>query len=100
MEVPSYPPDVIKQIRPYLIGAAMVAAVWVVMGQAQAPQAPKGPRWEYMYVEQRWVKFEPIDPTADGPRLLHAKLMNELGAAGWDLIQSGTGGYMFRRALR
>ena len=100
MKIPRYPSDVMEKIRPYLIGAAMVAAVWVVMGQAQAPQAPKGPRWEYMYVEQRWVKFEPIDPTADGPRLLHAKLMNELGAAGWDLIQSGTGGYMFRRALR
>ena len=87
-----------KNIRPYLIGAALAAAV-LVMGQAQAPQAPKGPRWEYLYVEQRWVKFEPIDPGTIGPRLLQAKLMNELGAEGWDLIQSGTGGYMFRRAL-
>ena len=75
----------------------MAAAVVVVMGQAQAP---KGPRWEYMYVEQRWMKFEPMDATTNGPQLLHAKLMNELGAEGWDLVQSGTGGYMFRRQLR
>jgi hypothetical protein len=26
--------------------------------------------------------------------------MNDLGAEGWDLLQTGTGGYMFRRALR
>ncbi|MDE2681333.1 MAG: hypothetical protein OSB29_08220 [Verrucomicrobiota bacterium] len=86
-----------KNIRPYLIGAAMAAAVLVVMGQAQAP---KGPRWEYLYVEQRWVKFEPIDPNANGPQLLQAKLMNELGSEGWDMVQAGTGGYMFRRAMR
>jgi hypothetical protein len=100
MKIPRYPSDVMEKIRPYLIGAAMAAAVLVVMGQAQVPQASKGPRWEYMYVEQRWMKFQPIDPNADGPRLLRAKLMNELGAEGWDLVQSGTGGYMFRRALR
>jgi len=75
----------------------MAAAVLVVMGQAQAS---KEPRWEYLYVEQRWVKFEPIDPTADGPRLLQAKLMNDLGRDGWDMVQAGTGGYMFRRAMR
>ena len=75
----------------------MAAAVLVVMGQAQAP---KNPRWEYLYVEQRWVKFEPINPTVDGPRLLQAKLMNDLGRDGWDMVQAGTGGYMFRRAMR
>ena len=75
----------------------MAAAVLVVMGQAQAP---KEPRWEYLYVEQRWVKFEPIDPNAIGPQLLQAKLMNELGREGWDMVQAGTGGYMFRRAMR
>ena len=75
----------------------MAAAVLVVMGQSQAS---KEPRWEYLYVEQRWVKFEPIDPTADGPRLLQAKLMNDLGRDGWDMVQAGTGGYMFRRAMR
>ncbi len=75
----------------------MAAAVLVVMGQAQAP---KEPRWEYLYVEQRWVKFEPIDPIANGPQLLQAKLMNELGRDGWDMVQAGTGGYMFRRAMR
>ena len=75
----------------------MAAAVLVVMGQAQAP---KEPRWEYLYVEQRWVKFEPIEQTAIGPQLLQAKLMNELGREGWDMVQAGTGGYMFRRAMR
>ena len=75
----------------------MAAAVLVVMGQGQVP---KEPRWEYLYVEQRWVKFEPIDPNADGPRLLQAKLMNDLGRDGWDMVQAGTGGYMFRRAMR
>ena len=75
----------------------MAAAVLVVMGQAQAP---KNPRWEYLYVEQRWVKFEPIDPNANGPQLQQAKLMNELGRGGWDMVQAGTGGYMFRRAMR
>ncbi len=75
----------------------MAAAVLVVMGQAQAS---KEPRWEYLYVEQRWVKFEPIDPIANGPQLLQAKLMNELGRDGWDMVQAGTGGYMFRRAMR
>ena len=75
----------------------MAAAVLVVMGQAQAS---KEPRWEYLYVEQRWVKFEPIEPNADGPQLLQAKLMNELGRDGWDMVQVGTGGYMFRRAMR
>ena len=89
-----------KNIRPYIIGAALAAVVFVVMGQARAPQAVKGPRWEYLYVEQRWMKFVPIDPNADGPRLLQAKLMNDLGAEGWDLLQTGTGGYMVRRALR
>lgn len=92
-----YHPEVMKNIRPYLIGAAIAAAVLVVMGQAQAP---KNPRWEYLYVEQRWVKFEPIDPNdASGPRLLQAKLMNDLGRDGWDMVQAGTGGYMFRRAM-
>jgi hypothetical protein len=86
-----------KNIRTYLIGAALATALFVVMGQAQAPKAPG---WEYLYVEQRWMKFVPIDPNADGPRLLQAKLMNDLGAEGWDLVQTGTGGYMFRRALR
>ncbi len=75
----------------------MATAVLVVMGQAQSP---KEPRWEYLYVEQRWVKFEPIDPNADGPRLLQAKLMNDLGRDGWDMVQAGTGGYMFRRSMR
>ena len=75
----------------------MAAAVLVVMGQAQAS---KEPRWEYLYVEQRWVKFEPIEQTAIGPQLLQAKLMNELGREGWDMVQAGTGGYMFRRAMR
>jgi hypothetical protein len=89
-----------KNIRTYVIGAALAAAVLVVMGQAQAPKASKGPRWEYLYVEQRWVKFEPIDPNANGPQLLQAKLMNDLGREGWDMVQAGTGGYMFRRALR
>ena len=52
-------------------------------------------------MEQRWVKFEPIDPNdASGPRLLQAKLMNDLGRDGWDMVQAGTGGYMFRRAMR
>ncbi len=86
-----------KQIRPYLIGAVLAAAVLVVMGQAQAPQ---GPRWEYLYVEQRWVKFEPINPNTTGPRLLQAKLMNDLGAEGWDLVEAGSGGYLFRRTVR
>ena len=75
----------------------MAAAVLVVMGQAQAP---KNPRWEYLYVEQRWVKFEPIEDNANGPQLLQAKVMNDLGREGWDMVQAGTGGYMFRRAMR
>ncbi len=89
-----------KNIRPYIIGAALAAAVFVGVGQAQAPKVSKGPRWEYLYVEQRWVKFEPIDPTAKGPQLLAAKLMDDLGSEGWEMVQAGTGGYMFRRVLR
>ena len=42
-------------------------------------------KWEYKVVKR-------VDVSESG--------LNELGAEGWDLIQSGTGGYMFRRALR
>ena len=87
-----------KNIRTYLIGAAFGAVVMLMMGQAAQPG--KGPRWEYLYVEQRWMKFEPVNLEGNGARLLQAKLMNELGSEGWDVIQAGTGGYLFRRAIR
>ena len=82
-----------KKIRPYLIGAALTVVLIVGMAQAQA----RGGRWEYLYVEQQWVKFEPIDPQAEGPRLVHSKVFNELGDKGWEMVQAGVGGYLFKR---
>ena len=86
-----------KKIRPYLIGAALAAVVFLGMAQAVEPQ---GKRWEYLYVEQQWVKFEPIDPRNNGPRLVQSKVLNDLGNDGWELVQSGVGGYLFRRPVR
>ena len=84
-----------KKIRPYLIGAAMAAAVLLVMGQAKAPQ---GPRWEYLVLENRWVSFKPLEQRVNGFRVLQDKALNELGAEGWEMVQTGPGGYWFRRA--
>ena len=67
------------------------------MAQAVEPQ---GKRWQYLYVEQQWVKFEPIDPRNNGPRLVQSKVLNDLGNDGWELVQSGVGGYLFRRPVR
>ena len=86
-----------KKIRPYLIGAALAAVVILAMAQAVEPQ---GKRWQYLYVEQQWVKFEPIDPRNNGPRLVQSKVLNDLGNDGWELVQSGVGGYLFRRPVR
>ena len=86
-----------KKIRPYLIGAALAAVV--ILGTAQAVE-PQGKRWQYLYVEQQWVKFEPIDPRNNGPRLVQSKVLNDLGNDGWELVQSGVGGYLFRRPVR
>jgi len=65
----------------------MAAAVLLVMGQAKAPQEPQGPRWEYLVLENRWVSFKPLEQRVNGFR-----------ADGWDLVQTGPGGYLFRRA--
>lgn len=86
-----------KKIRPYLIGAASAAVV--ILGMAQTVE-PQGKRWEYLYVEQQWVKFEPIDLLNNGPRLVQSKVLNDLGNDGWELVQSGVGGYLFRRPVR
>ena len=66
-----------EKIRPYLLGAALTAVV--IFGMAQA-QPPNGPRWEYLYIEQAGVQFELRDRNAAGrgPRLLQAKLLNQL----------------------
>ena len=87
-----------KKIRPYLIGAAMAVAVLLVMGQAKAPQEPQGPRWEYLVLENRWVSFKPLEQRVNGFRVLQDKALNELGAEGWEMVQTGPGGYLFRRA--
>ena len=86
-----------KKIRPYLIGAALAAVV--ILGMAQAVES-QGKRWQYLYVEQQWVKFEPIDARNNGPRLVQSKVLNDLGNDGWELVQSGVGGYLFRRPAR
>ena len=86
-----------KKNRPYLIGAALAAAV--ILGMAQAVE-PQDKRWQYLYVEQQWVKFEPIDLLNNGPRLVQSKVLNDLGNAGWEIVQSGVGGYLFRRPAR
>ena len=86
-----------KKIRPYLIGAALAAVV--ILGMAQAVE-PQDKRWQYLYVEQQWVKFEPIDSRNNGPRLVQSKVLNDLGNDGWELVQSGVGGYLFRRPVR
>ena len=86
-----------EKIRPYLIGAALAAVVFLGMAQAVEPQ---GNRWQYLYVEQQWVKFEPIDLRYNGPRLVQSKVLNDLGTDGWELVQSGVGGYLFRRPVR
>ena len=83
-----------EQIRPYLIGAALTVVLIVGMAQAQA----RGDRWEYLYVEQQWVKYEPINPRAEGPNLVHSKVFDELGNDGWEMVQAGVGGYLFKRA--
>ena len=88
-----YPVVVMGKIRPYLIGAALTAVLVVGMAQAQT----RGSRWEYLYVEQQWVKYEAIAPGAAGPRLVHSKLFNELGNEGWEMVQAGVGGYVFKR---
>jgi hypothetical protein len=31
---------------------------------------PQSKRWQYLYVGQQWVKFEPIGSHSDGPRLI------------------------------
>ena len=89
---------VMEKIRPYLLGAALTAVV--IFGMAQA-QAPNGPRWEYLYIEQAGVQFELRDPNAarNGPRLLQAKILNQLGTDGWEMVQAGVGGYVFKRRL-
>ena len=76
----------------------MAAAVLLVMGQAKAPEEPQGPRWEYLVLENRWVSFKPLEQRVNGFRVLQDKAMNELGAEGWDLVQTGPGGDLFRRA--
>ena len=76
----------------------MAAAVLLVMGQAKAPREPQGPRWEYLVLENRWVSFKPLEQRVNGFRVLQDKALNELGAKGWDLVQTGPGGYLFRRA--
>ena len=87
-----------EKIRPYLVGAVLTAAV--ILGMAQA-QAPNGPRWEYLYIEQAGVRFELRDPNAagNGARLLQAKLLNQLGNDGWEMVQAGVGGYVFKRRV-
>ena len=86
-----------EKIRPYLIGAALAAVV--ILGMAQAVE-PQDKRWQYLYVEQQWVKFEPIDLRNNGARLVQSKVLNDLGNDGRELVQSGVGGYLFRRPVR
>ena len=83
-----------EKIRPYLIGAALTAILVVGMAQTQA----RGTRWEYLYIEQAGVQYELIDPKAGpGPRLLQSKILNTLGDEGWEMVQAGAGGYVFKR---
>jgi len=83
-----------EKIRPYLIGAALATVLIVGMAQAQA----RGGRWEYLYIEQAGVQYELIDPKAGlGPRLLQSKILNTLGDEGWEMVQAGVGGYVFKR---
>ncbi len=85
---------VMGKIRPYLIGAALTTVLIVGMAQSQA----RGTQWEYLYIEQAGVQYELVDP--DGPprpRLLHSKVLNTLGADGWEMVQAGVGGYVFKR---
>ena len=83
-----------EKIRPYLIGAALATVLIAGMAQAQA----RGGRWEYLYIEQAGVQYELIDPKAGlGPRLLQSKVLNTLGDEGWEMVQAGAGGYVFKR---
>ena len=69
--------------------------VLLAMGQAVAP---KGPRWEYRVLENRWVSFKPVEQRVYDFRVLQDKALNEMGAEGWELVQTGPGGYLLRRA--
>lgn len=83
-----------KKLQPYLIGAVLAAAVLLAMGQAQPP---KGPQWEYRVLENRWVSFKPVEQRVYNFRVLQDKALNEMGAEGWELVQTGPGGYLLRR---
>ena len=86
----------IEKIRPYLIGAALTAVLVLGMAQAQAG----APRWEYLYIEQAGVQYKQLEQGASGPRLLQSKLLNSLGSDGWEMVQAGVGGYVFKRKTR
>tara|TARA_Y100000588_G_scaffold327630_1_gene362758 strand:- start:2495 stop:2755 length:261 start_codon:yes stop_codon:yes gene_type:complete len=83
-----------EKLRPYFVGATLTAVLVFGMAQAKA----RGERWEYLYIEQQWIKYEPINPRAEGPNLVHCKLFNELGDEGWEIVQAGVGGFLFKRS--
>ena len=80
---------VMEKIRPYLLGAALTAVV--ILGSLD--QAPNGPRWEYLYIEQAGVQFELRDPNAgkwtasvtgqDSQSAGHRRLGDGAGRRGW-----------------
>ena len=91
-----------EKVRPYLIGAALTAVlVFGVAQEAAGPNTAVLPSWEYLYIEQPAVQFEQIDALdSPKPRLLRSKVLNSLGEDGWEMVQAGVGGYMFKRRAR
>ena len=91
-----------EKARPYLIGAALTAVlVFAVAQESAGPNAAVLPSWEYLYIEQHSVQFEQIDTSGElKQRLVQSKVLNSLGKDGWEMVQAGVGGYMFKRRVR
>tara|TARA_Y100000588_G_C13877073_1_gene762824 strand:+ start:55 stop:336 length:282 start_codon:yes stop_codon:yes gene_type:complete len=91
-----------EKVRPYLIGAVLTAVLFFSVAQeSPGPNNVVLPTWEYLYIEQVAVQFEQIE-TSGSPksRLLRSNVLNSLGKDGWEMVQAGVGGYMFKRRAR